>query len=86
MGQVSGNVNRNLKWAFVETGNLIVINQRGLAGLTSCGCINLSNPAIIIRRRWSRQLAEAAWRVLTKQDVYREPHGSRQQALSSTHG
>jgi hypothetical protein len=32
MGQVRGNVNRNLKWAFVETGNLIVINQRGLAG------------------------------------------------------
>jgi transposase len=32
MGQVCGNVNRNLKWAFVETGNLIVINQRRLAG------------------------------------------------------
>jgi hypothetical protein len=25
-------VNRNLKWAFVETGNLIVINQRRLVG------------------------------------------------------
>src|SRR5881394_488117 len=32
MGQVCGNVNRTLKWAFVETGNLIVINQRGLSG------------------------------------------------------
>jgi transposase len=32
MGQVCSNVNRNLKWAFVETGNLIVINQRRLAG------------------------------------------------------
>ena len=32
MGQVCGNVNRNLKWAFVETGNLIVINQRRFAG------------------------------------------------------
>ena len=31
MGQVCANVNRNLKWAFVETGNLIVINQRRLA-------------------------------------------------------
>jgi transposase len=30
MGQVCGNVNRNLKWAFVETGNLIVISQRRL--------------------------------------------------------
>jgi transposase len=32
MGKVCGNVNRNLKWAFVETGNLIVISQRRLAG------------------------------------------------------
>ena len=32
MGQVCGNVNRNLKWAFVEIGNLIVINQSRLAG------------------------------------------------------
>jgi hypothetical protein len=32
MGQVCGNVNRNLKWAFVETGNLIVISQRRLSG------------------------------------------------------
>ena len=26
MGQVCGNVNRNLKWAFVEIGNLVVVN------------------------------------------------------------
>ena len=32
MGQVCGNVNRNLKWAFVEAGNLIVVNQRWLVG------------------------------------------------------
>jgi transposase len=32
MGQVCGNVNRNLKWAFVEIGNLVVINQRRLGG------------------------------------------------------
>jgi transposase len=32
MGQVCGNVNRNLKWAFVEAGNLIVISQKRLAG------------------------------------------------------
>jgi hypothetical protein len=34
----------------------------------------------------ARHLAEAAWWVLTRQEVYREPHGPRQQALSSTHG
>ena len=32
MGQVCSNVNRNLKWAFVEAGNLVVINQRRLTG------------------------------------------------------
>ena len=36
MGQICRNVNRNLKWAFVETGNLIVINQRRLSR-NSCG-------------------------------------------------
>ena len=34
----------------------------------------------------ARHLAEAAWWVLTKLEVYREPQGPRQQALSSTHG
>jgi transposase len=89
MGQVRGNVNRNLKWAFVETGNLIVINQRGLAGTH---VVRLYQR---IKRRKNHQkavvavarhLAEAAWWVLTKQEVYREPHGPHQQALSSTHG
>ena len=35
----------------------------------------------------ARHLAEAAWWVLTKQEVYREPQqGTRQQVFSSTHG
>jgi len=33
----------------------------------------------------ARHLAEAAWCLLTKQEVYREPLGPRQ-SLSSTHG
>lgn len=50
MGQVCGNVNRNLKWSFVETGNLIV-NQSASAGgkLMWCGCINESIVARISR-------------------------------------
>ena len=32
LGQVCGDVNRYLKWAFVEAGNLIVAHQRHLAG------------------------------------------------------
>ena len=89
MGQVCGNVNRNLKWAFVETGNLIVINQRGLAGTHVVRLYqrikrskNHQKAVVAV----ARHLAEAAWWVLTKQEVYREPNGPRQQALSSTHG
>jgi len=57
-------VNRNLKWALVETGNLIVINQRRLAG----------TPVVRLYQRIKRaknhqkavvavgrHLAEAAW-------------------------
>jgi transposase len=89
MGQVCGNVNRNLKWAFVETGNLIVINQRGLAGSHVVRLYqrikrakNHQKAVVAV----ARHLAEAAWWVLSKLEIYREPHGSRQQVLSSTHG
>jgi transposase len=88
MGQVCGNVNRNLKWAFVETGNLIVINQRGLAGTHVARLYqrikrakNHQKAVVAV----ARHLAEAAWWVLTRQEVYREPHSSRH-VLSSTHG
>src|SRR5208283_2311622 len=88
MGQVCGNVNRNLKWAFVETGNLIVINQRGLAGTHVVRLYqrikrkkNHQKAVVAV----ARHLAEAAWWVLTKQEVYRDPRVARQ-ALSSTHG
>jgi len=88
MGQVCGNVNRNLKWAFVETGNLIAVNQRRLAGTHVVGLYRR------IRRKKNHQkavvavarhLAEAAWWMLTKQEVYHEPHPAWQD-LSSMHG
>jgi transposase len=89
MGQVCGNVNRNLKWAFVETGNLIVINQRRLSGTHAVRLYqrirhakNHQKAVVAV----ARHLAEAAWWVLTRQEVYREPLGPRQQVLSSTHG
>jgi len=88
MGQICGNVNRNLKWAFVETGNLIVVNQRGLAGTHVVRLYqrikrkkNHQKAVVAV----ARHLAEAAWWVLTKQEVYRDPRVARQ-ALSSTHG
>jgi transposase len=88
MGQVCGNVNRNLKWAFVETGNLVVINQRRLSGTHVVRLYqrikrakNHQKAVVAV----GRHLAEAAWWMLTKQEVYREPREARQ-ALSSTHG
>jgi transposase len=88
MGQVCGNVNRNLKWAFVEAGNLIVVNQRWLAG---AHVVRLYQRIRRIKNHQkavvavARHLAEAAWWVLSKQEVYREPQRS-QHDLSSTHG
>jgi len=81
-------VNRNLKWAFVETANLIVVNQRRLTGTHVVRLYqklrrakNHQKAAVAV----ARHLAEAAWWMLTKLEVYSEPRGS-QQALSSTQG
>ena len=89
MGQVCANVNRNLKWVFVEIGNLIVLNQHRLVGTHVVRLYqrikrakNHQKAVVAV----ARHLAEAAWWVLTKLEVYREPNGPRQQALSSTHG
>jgi len=88
LGQVCRNVNRNLKWAFVEAGNLVVINQRRLAGSHVVRLYqrirrakNHQKAVVAV----ARHLAEASYWVLTRQEVYREPCLARQ-ALSSTHG
>jgi transposase len=88
MGQVCGNVNRNLKWAFVETANLIVINQRRFAGSHVVRLYQRIKRAKNHQKAATavaRHLAEAAWWILTKLEGYREPQCSHQ-ALSSTHG
>jgi hypothetical protein len=66
-----------------------VINQRRLAGTHAVRLYqrikrskNHRNAVVAV----ARHLAEAAWWVLTRQEVYREPQSPRQQALSSTHG
>ena len=73
----------------METGNLVVVNQRWLAGSHVVQLYqrikrskNHQQAVVAV----GRHLAEAAWWVLTKQEVYREPQSPRQQALSSTHG
>src|SRR5882724_3287980 len=82
MGQVCGNVNRNLKWAFVEIGNLVVVNQRRLAGTHVVRLYqrikrtkNHQKAVVAV----GRHLAEAAWWVLTKLEVIasREARGRR---------
>ena len=73
----------------MEIGNLIVINQSRLAGRHVVRLYqrikrakNHQKAVVAV----GRHLAEAAWWVLTKLEVYREPQGPRQKALSSTHG
>jgi len=67
---------RNLKRAFAEIGNLVVINQRRLGGAHVVRLYqrikrakNHQKAVVAV----ARHLAEAAWWVLTKQEVYREP-------------
>src|SRR5882762_9108124 len=88
MGQVCGHVNRNLKWAFVKTANLIVLNQHRLAGTHVVRLYqrikrakNHQKAVVAV----ARHLAEAAWWMLTKLEGYSEPQRS-QRTLSSTHG
>jgi transposase len=84
-GRVRPDVNRYLKWAFVEAANVIVLNQRRMA-----------HPHVLqlyrrIRDRKGhakavvavgRHLAEAAYWILVKGEPYREP--KRSQPVSST--
>jgi transposase len=76
MGQGCGNVNRNLKWAFVEIGNLVVVNQRRLTGTHVARLYQRIRRAKNHQKAVVVHLAEAAWWVLPKQEVYREPQGA----------
>ncbi|HWC15636.1 MAG TPA: IS110 family transposase [Terriglobales bacterium] len=97
LGQICGDVNRYLKWAFIEAGNLVVIHQKHLAGRHVVRLYqrvkrkrNFQKAVVAV----ARHLAEAAWWILTKQEVYREPHSKLNSSLevkitcplSSTHG
>jgi transposase len=88
MGQVGGNVNRMLKWAFVEAANLVLLQQRRLAGSHAFRLYERirsrknHQKAIVAG---ARHFAAAAYWVLRKQEAYREPT-ARQAVVSSTHG
>ena len=76
LGQICGDVNQYLKWAFVEAGNLVVIHQRHLAGRHVVRLYqrvkrkrNHQKAVVAV----ARHLAEAAYWILKKQQVYRDP-------------
>jgi transposase len=82
MGQVCGNVNRNLKWAFVEAANLIAIHQRRLAGTHVVRLYQRIKRAKNHQKAAvARHLAGAAWWVLTKLEGYREPQRSQKSSF-----
>jgi transposase len=84
-GRVHSDVNRYLKWAFVEAANVIVMHQKRLGDVHVVGLYRR------LRQRKghgraatavARHLAEAAFWVLKLQQPYKEPLGCR---VSSTH-
>ena len=96
LGQICGDVNQYLKWAFVEAANLVVIHQKHLAGRHVVRLYqrvkrkrNYQKAVVAV----ARHLAEAAYWILRKQEIYREPQSKLKSskteiasALSSTHG
>ena len=75
-GSVAPNVNRYLKWAFVEAASVVVQNQRKLGWRHAARLYLRLKPkkgyakAVVAV---ARHLAEAAYWVLTKQEDYKEP-------------
>jgi len=62
-----------LKWAFVETANLIVVNQRRLSGTHVARLYQrIKTPQKIIKKAAmavARHLGGSSWWVLTRQEV-----------------
>jgi transposase len=88
-GKCPADCNTYLKWAFVEAANVISVHhenwpERHVAQLYARvkHTTNMHGKATVAV---GRHLAEAAYWILSKLELYREPKSNRQ-ALSSTHG
>jgi len=88
MGQVGGNVNRMLKWSFVEAANLVLLQRRRMAHTHALRLYqrihsrkNHQKAVVAV----ARHFAEAAYWILRKQEAYREPK-VRSRCASPTHG
>jgi transposase len=86
LGGTSREVNRTLKWAYVEAANVIVTQQKRLAGTHAVRLYqrvkakqNSQKAAVAV----GRHLAEASYWMLIKKEAYREPKAGK---VSSTHG
>jgi transposase len=79
-GKLRDDVNRYLKWAFVEAANVVAMNHKRWCG---------RHAAELYRRlkekkghakaigAVARHLAEASWHVLSREEDYRDPSGGR---------
>jgi len=75
-GKVSQNVNRYLKWAFVEAANVIVMQQKKMAGrhvVKLYQRLRGSKGHAKAVTAVARHLAEASYWVLKNQEIYRDP-------------
>jgi transposase len=86
-GQVRGDVNRYLKWAFMEAANVISLHHRRLAQRH----VHRLYERVARRKGYqkaigavARHLAEATYWILKKREAYREPR--TQKKVSSTKG
>ena len=86
LGQVCGDVNRYLKWAFVEAANLIVTQQKKWKGSHVLGLYrrvqkkkNHQKATVAV----ARHLAEAAYWILKKRRTYLPPQSLKQTAERS---
>jgi len=88
-GKCPADCNTYLKWAFVEAGNVIASHHHKWPGRHVAQLYARVKHTTRMHGKATvavgRHLAEAAYWILSKQEVYREPKSNRE-ALSSTHG
>ena len=78
-GPLRPDVNRYLKWAFMEAANVVSVNRKPWAGRHAVLLyqrIRLKKGHATAIGAVARHLAEAAFWILTRQESYREPHRS----------
>ncbi len=88
-GRCPPDCNVYLKWAYVEAANLISVHRKRWPSRHVAQLYERVKHSSKMHGKATlavaRHLAEASYWMLSKQEVYREPQGSRP-ALSSTHG